>query len=311
AAVHVAVGEAERPQHRVHARGPAGGRAAEHLEQPVRGAVVRVDEHSPEERGQAGSGRRDTAQLAHQLDGDRELQGRRRREAGARVPGRAGSRAEVLDEEAADPREAAAQRADRAGEGRFLVPAQRGLRCARTRPHAAQVSRSPVGEAALRPSQRRSVASLSPSATSTAPVSASIARFTHERLRKSPARATAIAYAVSQTSVIRLNTKPSASSAVNECANCGSRLGKKAAIFGLPRLLSWPWRKARRGSSGRDRRGWVSFLRPRTAATSAWIPSQIRYAAPAILTARNAGSEAASRAAIPTAEAIVQIACPL
>jgi hypothetical protein len=43
---------------------------------------------------------------------------------------------------------------------------------------------------------------------------------------------------------------------------------------------------------------------------SACSPSQIRYAAPATLTARNAGSEAASSAAIPTAEASVQVACP-
>ncbi len=68
----------------------------------------------PSRRASAKAGReprprgRDAAQLAHQLDRDRELQRRGRREAGARVPGRAGSGAEVLDEDAADSRESGA-----------------------------------------------------------------------------------------------------------------------------------------------------------------------------------------------------------
>src|SRR5512133_4268081 len=51
------------------------------------------------------------------------------------------------------------------------------------------------------------------------------------------------------------NTEPSANSATKDCgANCGSRLVKKTAIFGLPRLLRRPLHE-RRGSQPLLQRG--------------------------------------------------------
>jgi hypothetical protein len=49
-------------------------------------------------------------------------------------------------------------------------------------------------------------------------------------------------------SVIEQNTRPSSSSVENDVPpNWGSRLVKKTAIFGLPRLLTTPWPNATRG----------------------------------------------------------------
>jgi len=65
--------------------------------------------------------------------------------------------------------------------------------------------------------------------------------------------ATASAYSVSQASVSEQKRKPSARRATNDAlpagTNCGRRLAKKTAIFGLPRLLRSPWRSAREGAS--------------------------------------------------------------
>jgi hypothetical protein len=94
APVHVAVGQVERAQHRVNASGAADRRAAEDFQELVGRAVVGIDEHPPEERRELRAGRRHAVQLAHQLDRDRELQRRGRRETGTRVPGGPGSGAE-------------------------------------------------------------------------------------------------------------------------------------------------------------------------------------------------------------------------
>ncbi len=56
------------------------------------------------------------------------------------------------------------------------------------------------------------------------------------------ARATTSAYVVSHAAPIAQNSSPSAVRPPNPLANCGSRLVKKTAIFGLPRLLSSPCR---------------------------------------------------------------------
>src|SRR5439155_2024496 len=155
----------------------------------------------------------------------------------------------------------------------------------------------------------RSVASRSPSAISTAPVIPSSARRTRERRRTSPALAATLAYAESHMSVMKQNTRPSASSAANDVPpNCGSRLVKNTAIFGFPRLLSRPCRyadrRARDGSAG-----WTA--RPRTAASSAAPPSHATKAAPAIRNATHAGPDAPRWAAAPAAAAIVQTAWPV
>jgi hypothetical protein len=76
---------------------------------------------------------------------------------------------------------------------------------------------------------------------------------------------------VSQTSVITQNVRPRASRSANEPANWGRRLGKNAAIFGFPRLLSRPWRNEERFAART-----VGRECPRTAASRAWRPSQTR-----------------------------------
>src|SRR5690242_19171141 len=86
-------------------------------------------------------------------------------------------------------------------------------------------------------------------------------------------------------------------------ANWGSRLVKKTAIFGLPRLLTTPWRNDARARAGAAR---CSPDRRKIACS----PSQIRYAAPANLTASNAGADARSSAAMPALAASAQIAWP-
>ena len=128
AAVHLAVREVERAHHRVDARRAAVDRAADRRQQLVRRAVVRVDEHAPEKAREARPRLRDPAQAAHELDGNRELQRRGGRKAGARVPGGARAGAEVLDEEAADAREGAGEVSRRPGERGVLEASEGGDR---------------------------------------------------------------------------------------------------------------------------------------------------------------------------------------
>jgi hypothetical protein len=71
--------------------------------------------------------------------------------------------------------------------------------------------------------------------------------------------ATATAQAASQTSVIDANTTPTNSIVQDVAANCGSKLVKKIAVFGLPRLLSSTPAETRAG-------GWVAS--PALAATA-------------------------------------------
>ncbi len=67
---------------------------------------------------------------AKDLDRDRDLEGRARRECGASVPRRTGAGAEILDEDRAGSREAAGERANRAREVCVFVPtARRRSRC--------------------------------------------------------------------------------------------------------------------------------------------------------------------------------------
>src|SRR5207249_1041301 len=70
----------------------------------------------------------------------------------------------------------------------------------------------------------------------------STTRRTRGRRRTSPAFATATQYPVSHAKVSVQKTRPSASIPANDVPNCGSRLVKKIAIFGFPRLLKTPWR---------------------------------------------------------------------
>ena len=350
AAVHVAVGEAERAHHRVHAGRAAGGRAADRLEQLVRRAVVRVDEHLPQQpREPSCRARECRAGFAHQLDRDRELQRRGGREAGAGVPGCSGAGSQILDEEPADAREPPRDAAHGSFERRVLVaraaagsarrkapPRAAGRRPARRRStRGARRRRSPSrgssrlgwaagrrpriggddglrrGEppvdahedpasvpGATRPSiaperhlsgsrrddrRRRErhgaiSAARSPGGRRarraprwSRPRRASIAG----RPRRSPALATAKASPVSQTSVISQKTRPSPSSTENACAcgaNCGSRLGKKAAIFGSPRSPRRPCLSAVGRLNGRRANSNRCLERPRSALTIAWTP---------------------------------------
>ena len=97
-----------------------------------------------------------------------------------------------------------------------------------------------------------SVARRMPRATRTAPVIAS--RRTPDRPASTPRRATATAYSVSHARRQRAEEEAEREHAANERrtvgANCGSRLAKKTAIFGFPRLLSTPCRNARHGRIG-------------------------------------------------------------
>src|ERR671922_232475 len=70
-------------------------------------------------------------------------------------------------------------------------------------------------------------------------------RRTRGRRSASPARASAAAYADNHASVSAQNSNPSARSETKESPNCGSRLLKNTAIFGLPRLLRRPCRSSR------------------------------------------------------------------
>ena len=99
------------PHHRVHPGRASGGRAPDRLEQLVGGAVVGIDQHPPQEGCEPRSGCGNPAQAAQELDGDRELQRRGGRKPGARVPGCSGACSQVLDEDAADTREAAREAA--------------------------------------------------------------------------------------------------------------------------------------------------------------------------------------------------------
>src|SRR6266536_3044476 len=83
----------------------------------------------------------------------------------------------------------------------------------------------------------------------------SMTRRGRSRRRKAPARATTNVYATSQVRVIAEKSAPSASRAKNApsgaTTNWGNTLGKNAAIFGLPTLLSSPCRS----DAGHDRPG--------------------------------------------------------
>src|SRR5207249_5286423 len=63
-AVHVAVGQAESAQHRVDPCRATRRRAADLLQQLVRGSIVREHEHPPEERGEPRARCRYSAELA-------------------------------------------------------------------------------------------------------------------------------------------------------------------------------------------------------------------------------------------------------
>ena len=154
AAVHVAVGQAERPHHRVHPGRASGGRAADRLEQLVRRAVVRVDEHLPQEAREPRAGRGNPAQAAQELDRDRELQRRGGRKAGARVPGCSRAGSQVLDEDAADAREAAARgRAPLRARAGSSYPRSGGIGPRTARPPAA--ARTPARRASRSGARRR------------------------------------------------------------------------------------------------------------------------------------------------------------
>src|SRR6266542_4648918 len=136
------------------------------------------------------------------------------------------------------------------------------------------------------------------------------------RRRKSPARAITNVYATSQVRVNAEKSAPSASRAKNApsgaTTNWGSTLGKNAAIFGLPRLLSSPCRSA---TEGRRRAppelAWdAGGPDLRSAAMSTCAPMKMRYAAPSSRSARNAGSEARRSAAAPTLVTTAQVSCP-
>ena len=102
-----------------------------------------------------------------------------------------------------------------------------------------------------------------PNPTSTTPLTPSSARRTHDRESTARARSTTTLYSPSQPKVITQNTSPSPTIPPAPCAgeaNCGSRLRKNAAIFGLARLLTIPCRNARPGrirrlAPGPDRPG--------------------------------------------------------
>ena len=63
-------------------------------------------------------------------------------------------------------------------------------------------------------------------------------------------------------------------------ANCGKRLAKNTAIFGLPRLLMMPWRRLADGVNlcpdRRSSAGAACFFDGRSAAISAWPPRKTR-----------------------------------
>ena len=147
AAVHLRVVQPERAHRLVHTRRAGARRAREpHLER-VRGVVVGADEHRREERRDAGSGRRHPVMGAKHGNRDRQLERRGRREPSGRVPRGSLPRAEILDVDAARPREAARERdhapRERAVEARCHDAGRGALRQAEHGPDEA--GRAPVG----------------------------------------------------------------------------------------------------------------------------------------------------------------------
>ena len=100
AAVHLGAFQADRAHQRVDEAATGARRAAERDERAVGRGVVRADQHAPQEPVAATPGTWRAARAREVRHGDRQLEGRGRRERRARVPRRGLTRAEALDVDA-------------------------------------------------------------------------------------------------------------------------------------------------------------------------------------------------------------------
>ncbi len=139
APVHEGVADPQGAHQRVHPARAAARRAAQPDEEPVRRGVVGVHEHAPELLVEPRAGGRLPANPSQHLHRDRQLQGRRRREAGAGIPGGAPAGAEVLDEGGRDPRVRARDPPDASPQSGIQGPPREARRtsCAREAVHGA------------------------------------------------------------------------------------------------------------------------------------------------------------------------------